>query len=59
MIWDFYTSTYLGVSHGCVLQSNAGDPLPSRLDNILAPVLDSHVAMAIDGRNVACVCEHA
>ena len=43
----------VGVRDGDVLQRDRADPLAARLDHVLGAVGDLHVAVGIDGRDVA------
>ena len=44
---------HLGMADRQVLQVDRGDPFAARLDHVLGAVGDLHVAVAVDGRDVA------
>ena len=44
---------HLGVADREILQVDRGDPLAARLDDVLGAVGDLHVAVAVDGGDVA------
>ena len=44
---------HLGMADGEVLQLDRGDPFAARLDHVLGAVGDLHVAVRVDGRDVA------